>query len=142
MCSMFDEGLRVQDESCWVTRRGFEGGVRNISNSLIRISVPIDELQTSMTRESSKIPEQPRLSPLRLNPSLHHLITSSKMMSSRLIRPAFAAARRTGPRAATRTYATPATADTKPPVPLFGLDGTYANALVRKVPECFGKRWK
>jgi len=52
------------------------------------------------------------------------------MMSSRLARPAFAAARRTAPRTATRTYAAPAAQDTKPLVPLFGLDGTYANALV------------
>ncbi|KAL6243955.1 ATP synthase F0 subcomplex subunit OSCP atp5 [Rhinocladiella similis] len=51
------------------------------------------------------------------------------MMSSRLMRPAFAAARRTAPRTAIRTYAAPAGADTKPPVALFGLDGTYANAL-------------
>ncbi|ETI26459.1 ATP synthase F1, delta subunit [Cladophialophora carrionii CBS 160.54] len=51
------------------------------------------------------------------------------MMSARLMRPAFAAARRTAPRTAIRTYAAPAAADTKPPVPLFGLDGTYANAL-------------
>lgn len=47
------------------------------------------------------------------------------------MRPAFAAARRTAPRTAIRTYAAPAGADTKPPVALFGLDGTYANALVR-----------
>ncbi|KIW51041.1 ATP synthase F1, delta subunit [Exophiala xenobiotica] len=51
------------------------------------------------------------------------------MMSSRLMRPAFAAARRTAPRTAVRNYAAPAAADTKPPVALFGLDGTYANAL-------------
>ncbi|KIW20884.1 ATP synthase F1, delta subunit [Exophiala spinifera] len=51
------------------------------------------------------------------------------MMSSRLMRPAFAAARRTAPRTAIRTYAAPASADTKPPVALFGVDGTYANAL-------------
>jgi len=50
-------------------------------------------------------------------------------MSSRVLRPAFAAARRTAPQTAIRTYAAPAAADTKPPVPLFGLDGTYANAL-------------
>ncbi|KAK4946257.1 ATP synthase F0 subcomplex subunit OSCP atp5 [Elasticomyces elasticus] len=50
------------------------------------------------------------------------------MMSSRLMRPAFAAARSTATRTAIRTYAAPA-ADTKPPVALFGLDGTYANAL-------------
>ncbi|KEF63361.1 ATP synthase F1, delta subunit [Exophiala aquamarina CBS 119918] len=49
-------------------------------------------------------------------------------MSSMLARPAFAAARRTASRTAIRTYAAPA-ADVKPPVPLFGLDGTYANAL-------------
>jgi len=51
------------------------------------------------------------------------------MMSSRVLRPAFAAARRTAPRTAIRTYAAPAAADTKPPVPLFGVDGTYASAL-------------
>lgn len=52
-------------------------------------------------------------------------------MSSRLARPAFAAVRRTAPRTATRSYAAPAaqSQDTKPPVALFGLDGTYANAL-------------
>jgi len=51
------------------------------------------------------------------------------MMSARLMRPGFAAARRTAPRTAIRTYATPSAADTKPPVALFGVDGTYANAL-------------
>jgi len=55
------------------------------------------------------------------------------MMSSRLARPAFAAARTAAPRTAiqsqVRTYAAPA-ANSKPPVALFGLDGTYANALV------------
>ncbi|KIX01339.1 ATP synthase F1, delta subunit [Rhinocladiella mackenziei CBS 650.93] len=51
------------------------------------------------------------------------------MMSSKLPRLAFAATRRTAPQTALRTYATPAAPDTKPPVPLFGLDGTYANAL-------------
>ncbi|RVX73743.1 hypothetical protein B0A52_02633 [Exophiala mesophila] len=51
------------------------------------------------------------------------------MMSSRLMRPAFAAAaRQTAPRTAIRTYAA-AAVDSKPPVALFGLDGTYANAL-------------
>lgn len=36
------------------------------------------------------------------------------------------------PRAfAIRSYATPAAADVKPPVALYGLDGTYASALVR-----------
>ncbi|RMZ87023.1 hypothetical protein DV736_g5753, partial [Chaetothyriales sp. CBS 134916] len=52
------------------------------------------------------------------------------MSASRLVRPALAAAKRTAPRAAIRSYATPATpVDAKPPVPLFGLDGTYASAL-------------
>jgi len=51
------------------------------------------------------------------------------MMSSRLARPAAAAARRTVPRTAIRGYAAPAAADSKPPVPLFGVDGTYASAL-------------
>ena len=35
---------------------------------------------------------------------------------------------------AVRTYATP-TPDSKPPVALFGIDGTYASALVRSSPE-------
>lgn len=52
-------------------------------------------------------------------------------MSQRLVRPALAAARRTAPRTAVRTYAAAAEADSKPPVALFGLDGTYASALVR-----------
>ena len=30
-----------------------------------------------------------------------------------------------------RSYATPSAADSKPPIALFGLDGTYATALVR-----------
>lgn len=33
-----------------------------------------------------------------------------------------------------RSYATPAAADSKPPVALFGLDGTYASALVGYLP--------
>lgn len=32
-----------------------------------------------------------------------------------------------------RTYATPSAADSKPPIALFGLDGTYATALVRLI---------
>lgn len=53
-----------------------------------------------------------------------------KMMSQRFARPVLAAARRTAPRTTLRTYAAAAEANAKPPVPLFGLDGTYANALV------------
>ena len=56
------------------------------------------------------------------------------MMSSRLARPAIAAARRTASKTALRGYAAPAAVDTKPPVALFGVDGTYASALVCK-PE-------
>jgi F-type H+-transporting ATPase subunit O len=56
------------------------------------------------------------------------------MMSSRLARPAIAAARRTASKTALRGYAAPAAADAKPPVALFGVDGTYASALVCK-PE-------
>lgn len=41
-------------------------------------------------------------------------------------------ARRAAAQPAIRSYATPASsADTKPPVALYGLDGTYASALVR-----------
>jgi len=50
-------------------------------------------------------------------------------MSLRLARPAVAAARGTVPRTAFRGYAAAASADPKPPVPLFGIDGTYASAL-------------
>ena len=56
------------------------------------------------------------------------------MMSSRLARPAIAATRRTASKTALRGYAAPAAADVKPPVALFGVDGTYASALVCK-PE-------
>jgi len=34
---------------------------------------------------------------------------------------------------AIRSYATPAGVDSKPPVALYGLDGTYASALVRQL---------
>jgi hypothetical protein len=34
---------------------------------------------------------------------------------------------------AIRSYATPAAVDSKPPVALYGLDGTYASALVRQL---------
>ncbi|KAK5071101.1 ATP synthase F0 subcomplex subunit OSCP atp5 [Lithohypha guttulata] len=51
------------------------------------------------------------------------------MQATRIVRPALTAARRTAPRTAIRTYAAPAATDTKPPVAVFGLDGTYANAL-------------
>jgi hypothetical protein len=54
----------------------------------------------------------------------------ARMMSSRFIRPALAATARQTPRCATRSYAAAASIDPKPPVPLFGVDGTYASALV------------
>lgn len=34
-----------------------------------------------------------------------------------------------------RSYATPAQGDSKPPKALYGLDGTYASALVRSLPS-------
>lgn len=56
-----------------------------------------------------------------------------KMMSSRaILRASRVAAPRTIPRAVvsqSRSYAVPA-ADAKPPVSLYGVDGTYASALV------------
>lgn len=61
------------------------------------------------------------------------------MMSSRLARPAIAATRRTASKTALRGYAAPAAADVKPPVALFGIDGTYASALVCK-PEATSYR--
>lgn len=45
------------------------------------------------------------------------------------------ASRAAAPRAAIRTYATPAAADARPPVALFGLDGTYTSALVRQLTD-------
>lgn len=59
------------------------------------------------------------------------------MMSSRIVRPALAAARRTAPRTALRTYAAAAGPDnSRPPVAVFGLDGTYASALVCYTTLC------
>ncbi|KAL9618521.1 MAG: hypothetical protein Q9160_006777 [Pyrenula sp. 1 TL-2023] len=52
------------------------------------------------------------------------------MLSNRAVRPVSATLRR--PVVSSniiRSYATPSAADTKPPVPLYGLDGTYASAL-------------
>lgn len=57
----------------------------------------------------------------------------ARMQAAKVARPALAAARRTVPRTAIRTYAAPAADNSKPPVQLFGLDGTYASALVRPV---------
>jgi hypothetical protein len=56
--------------------------------------------------------------------------SESEMSASRLVRPALAAARRPAPQNLIRTYATPAAADTRPPIAVYGLDGTYASALV------------
>jgi len=51
------------------------------------------------------------------------------MISSRLARPAAAAVRRTVLKTARRGYAAPTEVNSKPPVALFGVDGTYASAL-------------
>ena len=53
------------------------------------------------------------------------------MSASRILRPALAAARRTAPQTTMRTYAAATAPNTKPPIELFGVDGTYASALVR-----------
>jgi F-type H+-transporting ATPase subunit O len=62
------------------------------------------------------------------------------MFSSRALTTAFRAATPRAPIAArvaaTRSYAAaaaPSSAQTKPPVALFGIDGTYASALVRYI---------
>lgn len=64
----------------------------------------------------------------------HPLLTSSTMFAVRSAAVARSAAVSMAPRAAVvslvRTYATAGSADVKPPVALFGLDGTYASALV------------
>lgn len=52
------------------------------------------------------------------------------MMSPRFARPALGAASRQLPRPACRGYAAAASIDQKPPIAIFGVDGTYANALV------------
>ena len=42
----------------------------------------------------------------------------------------------------TRTFAAPASSEkVKPPVALFGLDGTYATALVRPTPRSRSSNW-
>lgn len=79
-----------------------------------------------------QLPRQPSplLSTLRIFSNPIEKLGVLKMMSSKFSRPALAAVRRTVPRTAIRTYAAPAADNTRPPVALYGLDGTYANALV------------
>lgn len=75
-----------------------------------------------------KIRDPARNSHLRLRGGLYQ---PARMMSSRLTRSALAAARRRVPQPEIRSYATAATSgNVKPPIPLFGVDGTYASALV------------
>lgn len=60
------------------------------------------------------------------------------MLSARVARAGFRATQFSVPRTAAlnglRAYATPAQ-DVKPPVSLFGVDGTYATALVCDIPR-------
>lgn len=67
------------------------------------------------------------------------------MLSSRALSTAYRAAAPRAPIAArvafTRSYAAaaaPSSSNTKPPVALFGIDGTYASALVRYSPLPIG----
>jgi hypothetical protein len=69
---------------------------------------------------------RPRSSHLPSATPIDHLI----MLSSRAA-PQRIAVPRAIARTQTRPYATPAAADSKPPKALYGLDGTYATALVR-----------
>jgi hypothetical protein len=55
------------------------------------------------------------------------------MSASRLVRPVLASTRQRLPQTAIRSYAAVAP-DSKPPIALFGVDGTYASALVRTIP--------
>lgn len=63
------------------------------------------------------------------------------MFAVRSVAVARSAAASIAPRAAivssVRTYATAGSVDAKPPVALFGLDGTYASALVCNVSSVF-----
>jgi hypothetical protein len=77
---------------------------------------------------------RPRSSHLPSATPIDHLIMLSSRAILRATR-AVAPQRIAVPRAITRTqirfYAAPAAADSKPPKALYGLDGTYATALVR-----------
>lgn len=57
-------------------------------------------------------------------------LQTADMISPRFARPVLGAASRQLPRSVTRSYAAAASIDSKPPIPLFGVDSTYANALV------------
>ena len=87
----------------------------------------------------------PLLASLPLRSSLEHqqrllhcwfLIFRVAMFSSKIARPALVAAAKRSRQPAVRTYAT-ATGDTKPPIAVFGIDGTYANALVSRQASNF-----
>jgi hypothetical protein len=97
-----------------------------------RDRIPADLLCNRQLRidETTKLPSPPSSPQSQLNTDI--------MLSGRAILSATRAAapsRVIGPRVLAssqiRSYATPATADVRPPVALYGLDGTYATALVR-----------
>lgn len=76
------------------------------------------------------------------NSPLHPQLSAAIMFSSRAIlratqaaSPARVSVSRAIASTQARTYATPATADAKPPKALYGLDGTYASALVRQLQK-------
>lgn len=82
--------------------------------------------------------QQPHHNPLLQNhlifspPRRHYIRKAITMNVSRV---ALRAARAAAPRAAVRSYASAAAADARPPVALFGLDGTYASALVGQLDD-------
>jgi hypothetical protein len=77
---------------------------------------------------------RPRSSHLPSATPIDHLIMLSSravLRATRAAAPQRIAVPRAIARTQTRSYATPAAADSKPPKALYGLDGTYATALVR-----------
>jgi hypothetical protein len=75
--------------------------------------------------ESSHLPSQ--------TPIDHLIMLSSRaiLRATRAAAPQRIAATRAIASSQVRSYATPAAVDSKPPKALYGLDGTYATALVR-----------
>lgn len=64
------------------------------------------------------------------------------MLAGRLATRAVRSGASIAPRAAIRSYATPASQNILPPIALYGIDGTYATALVREIwkEEAIGAR--
>ena len=82
-------------------------------------------------RSSFEAPATLRYPITTTSPPTHPYHTAANMLASRV---AARSARAVAPRfqaVSSRGFAEAAKVDAKPPVPLFGVDGTYASALVR-----------